>query len=266
MSFFEKLGFINELKRKSDDLKPPENWNQSFLEKVKIEFTYTSNRIEGNTISYGQTVKLLKDLVTPKGASAGEVLDLVNHQTILNTIFRNYHSSEISEDNIRDLHRALMKNIEQWSEDGQYSPGNYKVFENVTVRSTGKIHQFMMPDEVPEAMAALVQETNLKLKSSNSDDSDKHPLVIATYFHQRFLNEIHPFSDGNGRIGRIFMNLILLKKGFPPVFIKDVDRSEYLKRFELTEREPHAMLDFMADRLIESLKIKIEYLEKGDDL
>ena len=90
---------------------------------------------------------------------------------------------------------------------------------------------------------------------------DSHPLTIATWFHQRFLNEIHPFSDGNGRIGRIFTNLILLKKGYPPIFIKDVNRNEYLKCFELVEQEPGAMLDFMADRLIESLEIKLEHIK-----
>jgi Fic family protein len=72
-------------------------------------------------------------------------------------------------------------------------------------------------------------------------------------------NEIHPFADGNGRIGRIFTNLILLKKGFPPIFITDVDRKDYLHRFELAEENPEAMLDFMADRLIESLEMKIAF-------
>jgi Fic family protein len=72
-------------------------------------------------------------------------------------------------------------------------------------------------------------------------------------------NEIHPFADGNGRIGRIFTNLILLKKGFPPIFITDVDRKDYLQRFELAEENPEAMLDFMADRLIESLEMKIAF-------
>lgn len=261
MSFLSKLHLINELKRKSDDLKPSKSWDQSFLERIKIEFTYASNKIEGNTITYGQTVKLLKDFVTPKGASAGEVLDLVNHQMVLNTVFKNYHSKDFSEENIKDLHRVLMKNIEQWADDGLYSPGNYKSFENVTVRSTGKIHSFMPPTEVPAAMEALIKGINFRLQNTNFDDASDHTLVIATDFHQRFLNEIHPFADGNGRIGRIFMNLILLKKGFPPIFIKDIDRIEYLKRFEMSDIVPDAMLDFMADRLIESLKIRIEAFE-----
>ena len=263
MKLPEKLTLINDLKRKADELRPPKDWDQAFLEKVKIEFTYNSNKIEGNIITYGQTVKLLHDLVTPKGASTGEVLDMVNHQMVLNTIFKNYHSREITEDNIKELHAALMKNIEQWNEDGLYSPGKYKAFENVTVRSTGRIYKFMQPADVAKAMAELIRETNARLSNSDANDSDRHPLTIAVFFHQRFLNEIHPFGDGNGRIGRIFTNLILIKKGYPPLFIKDVDRLEYLRRFELTEKEPNDMLEFLADRLIESLRTKIEYIEQG---
>jgi len=260
MSIFQKLQQINLLKNEADRLMPQEDWDQSFLEKVKVEFTYNSNKIEGNTITYGQTVKLLQELVTPKNATAGEVLDMVNHQMILNTVFKNYHAKEITEESIKDLHGELMKNIEQWADDGLYSPGHYKTFENVTVRSTGKIHPYMQPSEVPKAMAELVEKTNTRLKEADINDKDKHPLAAATWFHQHFLNKIHPFSDGNGRIGRIFTNLILLKKGYPPIFIKEVNRNEYLKRFEMVELEPDAMLDFMADRLIESLQIKLDYI------
>ncbi|HEY0175193.1 MAG TPA: Fic family protein, partial [Pedobacter sp.] len=86
------------------------------------------------------------------------------------------------------------------------------------------------------------------------------PLSIATRFHFVFLNHIHPFGDGNGRIARIFMNLILLQKGFPPIFIKEVDKRDYLECFTEEEKHPGAMLEFMTARLIESLKLKKKYL------
>jgi Fic family protein len=91
---------------------------------------------------------------------------------------------------------------------------------------------------------------------ADQKDINLHPLTIATYFHQQFLNVIHPFSDGNGRIGRILTNLILLKNGYPLVFIKEVNKDEHLKRFELSDKDIEPMLDFMADRLIESLEEK----------
>ncbi|HEV9035705.1 MAG TPA: Fic family protein [Puia sp.] len=255
----EKLGIINRLKRMADEHAPQKDWDQAFLEKIKIDFTYNSNKIEGNTITYGQTVKLLRDLVTPKNASTGEVLDMVNHQLVLTTVFKTYHSRDITEESIKELHRLLMKNREQWSDDGLFNPGRYKDFENMTLRSTGKLHKYLPPTEVPLAMADLVAETNRRIKSADINETEKHPLAIATFFHQEFLNKIHPFSDGNGRIGRIFTNLILIKEGYPPIFIQDVDRDTYLNRFELEETMPGAMLDFFVDKMIESLKIKIEF-------
>jgi Fic family protein len=105
-------------------------------------------------------------------------------------------------------------------------------------------------------MEKLINETNESLTKVDVNGTNKHPLTIATYFHQQFLNRIHPFSDGNGRIGRIFTKLILLKNGYPPVFIKEVNKDEYLKRFELSDNDINPMLDFMADRLIESLEEK----------
>jgi Fic family protein len=94
------------------------------------------------------------------------------------------------------------------------------------------------------------------------NDLTTHPLFVATHFHQQFLNVIHPFADGNGRIGRIFTNLILIKNGFPPLFITDINRTEYLDCFERSETDPEAMLHFLADRLIESLNLKIDFLSK----
>jgi Fic family protein len=257
MGITEKFHRINKLKEKADHLAPNKDWDLAFLDKVKVEFTYSSNKIEGNTITHGQTIKLLKELVTPKHATTGEVQDLINHHQVLDIVFKNFRSEAISVENIQELHKALMKNIEQWADDGLYSPGVYKVFDNMTVRSSGKIHTYLGPREVPGAMNELIVETNNRLGNTDVTDPNEHPLSIATFFHQKFLNEIHPFADGNGRIGRIFTNLILLKKGFPPIFIANVDRIDYLQRFELGEEKPDAMLDFMADRLIESLEMKI---------
>src|ERR1700754_975928 len=130
MNIAEKLKHIEELKSKVEALQTLKDWDDAFFRKVKIDFTYNSNKLEGNTLTYGQTVKLLRDFVTPKNAASGELLDMVNHQKILDVVFANYRSQSISEDNIKDLHRELMKNRDQWIDDGLYSPGQYKSFEN----------------------------------------------------------------------------------------------------------------------------------------
>ncbi|MEI9910799.1 MAG: hypothetical protein WDO71_14670 [Bacteroidota bacterium] len=126
MTISEKFNHIETLKNGLDKLRPLQDWDDAFFRKVKIDFTYNSNKLEGNTLTYGQTIKLLKDFVTPKNAAAGELLDMINHQKILDTVFANYRSQNISEDNIKALHRELMKDIAQWGDDGLYSPGQYK--------------------------------------------------------------------------------------------------------------------------------------------
>ncbi|MEJ0029042.1 MAG: Fic family protein [Bacteroidota bacterium] len=151
-----------------------------------------------------------------------------------------------------------MKDVDQWSDYAQYSPGRYKMFENHTQRESGKIHSYLHPDQVPNAMVKLISETNYEVNNAGTNSIETHPLTIATNFHLRLLNEIHPFADGNGRIGRIFMNLILIRAGFPPLFIKEVNRSEYMACFENSDSS--GMLNFMADRLLESLKAKLDFI------
>src|SRR5258708_39763424 len=100
MNITEKLGLIDDLKSKIDKLMTQKDWDDAFYRKVKIDFTYNSNKLEGNTLTYGQTIKLLQDFVTPKNASSGELLDMINHQKILDTVFTNYRSQSLSEENI----------------------------------------------------------------------------------------------------------------------------------------------------------------------
>ena len=72
MNIAEKLRFADDLKSKIEELKPQKSWDDAFYKRVKIDFTYTSNKLEGNTLTYGQTIQLLRDFVTPKNASPGE--------------------------------------------------------------------------------------------------------------------------------------------------------------------------------------------------
>lgn len=262
MTIEEKFKKINSLQRKLVKLFPDKEWDTAFLEQVKIDFTYNSNKIEGNNITYGQTIQLLKDFVTPKNASSGDCLDIINHKKVLDIVFDEYQAAEITEENIKKLHKELMKNPDQWSDSIHYDPGKYKIFGNVTVRASGKIHPYKEPEEVTPSMVQLIEDTNRQLRTVKIDDINSHPLAIASDFHYKFLNQIHPFGDGNGRIARIFMNLILLKNDFPPIFIMNIDKTGYMSCFEGEDKNPGTMLDFMADRLIESLKTKLVYLKQ----
>ncbi|TKC08543.1 Fic family protein [Pedobacter frigoris] len=261
MSIEKKLNKINVLQRQIQKKSSnQEKWNADFIEQVKIDFTFSSNKLEGNSITYGQTIQILKDFITPKDASVSDFLDIVNHKKVLDAVFENYESEQITEANIKKLHKELMKSFVQWSDGIHPNPGSYKIMDNRTYRSNGKEHIYLNPEDVLVAMAKLIDETNEALKSINIKSLTHHPLTIATNFHYQFLNIIHPFGDGNGRLARIFMNLILLQQGFPPIFIKVIDKTEYFDCFTKEEKIPGTMLDFMADRMIESLKEKKKFL------
>lgn len=111
------------------------------------------------------------------------------------------------------------------------------------------------------AISDLIKDTNYRLSVLIPNGIDDHILKIVTDFHFQFLNNIHPFGDGNGRIARIIMNIILLKYKYPPIFIKPINKLDYMNSFEAEENSPGSMLSFMPDRLIESLKIKEKFLK-----
>ncbi|KIA95140.1 hypothetical protein OC25_07330 [Pedobacter kyungheensis] len=263
MAIEDQFKIINRLQKQILKLEPqPEQWDKEYLERVKIDFTYASNNLEGNKITHGQTIQILKDFISPKDVAVSDYLDILNHKKVLDIVFENYTAEQITESNIKKMHKELMKNPAQWGDDVYYDPGKYKLFENRTYRVDGKEHLYLAPDEVASAMGTLINETNKALKNIDSKKIEKHPLHVATRFHFVFLNQIHPFGDGNGRIARIFMNLILLQHGFPPIFINQVDKRLYLDCFTKEEQKEGSMLEFMADRLIESLKVKRKHLLK----
>jgi len=261
MEISAKLKKIDRLKKKLDEAGTNKEWDQDFIEKIKIDFTYNSNKIEGNALTYGQTIQLLKEFVAPKNTSTGDCLDILNHQQVLDEVFEQYQATQITEANIKRLHKTLMKSPDQWSDSIHYDPGKYKILENVTTRSSGKIHHYKQPTEVSAAISDLIKDTNHRLSVLIPNGIDDHILKIVTDFHFQFLNNIHPFGDGNGRIARIIMNIILLKYKYPPIFIKPINKLDYMNSFEAEENSPGSMLSFMADRLIESLKIKEKFLK-----
>lgn len=258
-----RIKIIEDLKNSIDQLSPRKEWNDKFIEKVKLDFTFYNNKLENNALSYGQTIRYLKEAVSPKGASVKDCLDVKNHFEVLDIVFKTY-TKPLSENALLELHGSLMKNHLQWDEGVIYLPGKYKTGINYTVQSSGKLIQYLDSEKVPAAIKELIEEINLGTENSDPTSIEKHPVKIASLFHTRFL-EIHPFEDGNGRICRIFTNLILLKTGYAPVFIKPTDRMMYLNLFENALNKENRMLDFFINQLIESLHAKLDFITKAQE-
>src|SRR5215217_6086524 len=96
-----KIKLINSLKEEIDKLFPTPKWNEEYLEKIKLNFTFQTNKIEGNSITYGQTISFLKEAITPKNVAVKDCIDIQNHYDILDSIFKN-NDQELSAEKILD--------------------------------------------------------------------------------------------------------------------------------------------------------------------
>ena len=201
---------VHQKKQRLDTMRPiPSALLANITENLKIEWTYNSNHIEGNSLTLQETRMVLEDGITVGGKSLNEHLEIVNHKEAINFIESlvapNYI---IKERDILDVHEVVLNKIQK-DFAGRFRTGG--------VRIGGA--NFILPNaiRVPEMIAELIAWEN-----TNSMDL----LCKVAMFHHRFV-WIHPFFDGNGRTVRLLMNLLLMKAGYPPAIILGVDRKRY---------------------------------------
>jgi Fic family protein len=132
--------------------------------------------------------------------------------------------------------------------------------------STGEMFYFASPEETPAKMNDL-----LKWYKDETEQGESHPLILASLFHYRFVR-IHPFDDGNGRMSRLLMNLILMKHGYPPVIIETSLKNHYLDALQYADAEDYdKFIIFIGERMLESLEMwlraaKGEAIEEDEDI
>jgi Fic family protein len=229
------------------------------MQKLRLEWNYHSNAIEGNALSYGETVTYLMYGLTAKGKTLKDHLDIRGHNEAIYLLLNMVKDERgFSEADIRQLHRIIL--VESYysdaiTPDGKPTKrliniGQYKEQPNHVITPTGETHYYATPEDVPILMGELMQWFN-----SEKNNPDIHPSVLAAIFHHRFV-AIHPFDDGNGRLGRILMNLILMQKGLPPAIIKLKDRQDYYVALNNANAGNYDLLvDYVAHSLKDSLDI-----------
>ncbi|MBS3158881.1 Fic family protein [Candidatus Woesearchaeota archaeon] len=173
-----------------------------------IKFAVSSTSIEGNTITLKQAAKLLTENIMPKGKTAREVYDLQNTQAVFFELLE--AMPEIALDMIEETHDKLLDKIDLRK--------GYR---------THDIHILGQPFK-PSPARYVKADMKLLLDWYNKNEKSMHPLALAIFFHHKF-ESIHPFSDGNGRTGRVLMNLILIKHKYPPLIVPMTKREEYLQ-------------------------------------
>lgn len=261
LSQLEILGQIDDLKNKIDAMRPlPRESEARIMQKLRLDWNYHSNAIEGNPYTYGETVVFLMEGLTAKGKTLKDHLDIKGHDEAIEYLLsivkdKDYHLNEAE---IRNLHRLLLKEpyfttaktLDGLPTRKEIQLGSYKSTPNHVETPTGTIHYYATVEETPLKMGELVAWLN-----EVSDNPAIHPVVIAALFHHQF-TAIHPFDDGNGRMARLMMNLILMQKGYPPVVIKQEDRNNYYRVLRMADiGEYQGFVEYISNALVHTMTI-----------
>jgi len=228
---------IDSLQVKINSLKPLEGaiW-ATIQEKLRIEWTYDSNALEGSTLTRGETYFFLREGLTVEGKPFKDFLDARNHAETVDYLYQIIKDERpITPGLVKEFNHLLLSGIthtQAINEMGQKvkkpaTPGEYKKLPNHVLQADGTIHYYVEPVHVPMEMEKLFQWIQESL-------DHKHPVIISAVAHYNLVR-IHPFDDGNGRGARILMNLILIKKHYAPAIIRKEQRRAYLKTLSLAD-------------------------------
>ena len=216
-----------------------ERLNEEFL----IEYTYNSNAIEGNTLTLRETDMVLRGVTVDK-KPLREHLEIIGHKEAFDYVKELVSkNTKLSEKIIKDIHYLVLA-------DKREDRG---VYRQVPVKIVGAVHETVEPHLIQTEMEKLIREYN---------KSNEEFITRLARFHIEF-ETIHPFIDGNGRTGRLLVNLELMKKGYPPIDIKYTDRAKYYEAFDKyhLNNDVLPMADLFSNYLNESLDRYLEILK-----
>ena len=220
-----------QLKAELDALRPlTSDQEQRIWQKFRFDWNYHSNNIEGNSLTFGETKSLLLHNITAQGKPLKDHIEITGHNDAITALLDlTRGESPLTESFFRNLHTLILR--ERYQVDAQtpdglptkkwIEVGQYKTSPNHVLTVTGEIFRFAEPIEVPGKMQQLVANVN-----AMSGTTDVEALIATAKAHYDLVL-IHPFDDGNGRMARLLMNLILIKHGFPPAIIKTEDKANY---------------------------------------
>ena len=210
-----------------------------------IEFTYNSNAIEGNTLTLKETAMALEGMTIDK-KPLKDHLEAVGHRdAFLYVQDIAKKDTPLSESVIKNIHALVLMN----------RPEDKGVYRRIPVKIMGAYTEPVQPYLIEPKMTEL-------LAADNERKGVLHDIERVARFHLEF-EGIHPFIDGNGRTGRLLMNLELIKCGYPPINVKFADRKRYYDAFDAYYKDGNAckMIDMIAEYVNERLGEYLAVLE-----
>ncbi len=246
------LNKITDLKKELSNYRP---LNETELRVIRdnfiIEASYNSNAIEGNSLTLNETVLLLKDGITVGKKPINDYLDMIGYKEAFNYIYElSRANSPLLETDIKNIHSLVLSSDRE-------NKGKYR---SVPVMITGVKHTPPQPYMIIPKIEELTHNYNKWSK-------EKHIIEAVALFHLEF-ESIHPFIDGNGRTGRLLLNLELIKHGYLPINIKFTNKEEYYNAFKGYQevednKNPNDMIELIARYELEELEKRLEVLRNA---
>ena len=268
MEIVDILKRLDKLKEELVGLRPFSNENQRKLEeKYRLEWNFHSNHMEGNTLTYGETKMLLFFDKAVGNHEKRNYDEMEAHDVAINMVqqWAMEKEREVTAADLRNLNKVIL--VKPFYKDAitpeggpgrkKIVPGEYKSTPNSVLLKSGKIHHYASPEETPSKMDELFQIYH--------DLKNEHPVLRAALTHHAF-TAIHPFDDGNGRVGRLWANYILLAAGFPPLVVRTQNKEKYLTALQQADTgDTGPLVLFLANELGWSLELSIK-AGRGEDI
>ena len=225
---------MKEISRKKLELDHCDSLTEGEIERLArefvVEFTYNSNAIEGNTLTLKETALALEGITVDK-KPLKDHLDAVGHRDAILYAKEVAKETEfISEQIIKNIHSLVLMN----------RPEDRGMYRRIPVRILGAYTEPVQPHLIEQKIQDLLELNKSRKESMNA-------IERVALFHLEF-EEIHPFIDGNGRTGRLVLNLELIQEGYPPINIKFADRKQYYDAFDsfYRDRDASKMINLIA--------------------
>lgn len=268
MDPFSNLSRLLDEWKSLQPLKPEDE--KRLWRKLKLEWNYHSNHIEGNTLTYGETELLLIHGQTSGDHALRDYIEMQAHDLAIEHLRAMVSDSErsLTEADVRDLNRILLKES-FWKDaittDGlptriEIRPGEYKTQPNNVRTASGEIFHFAEPVDVSARMSAMLERLQ-----KFEDGESLHPVEVAAWLHHEFVL-IHPFGDGNGRVARLLVNFVLMRAGYLPLIVPTETKDSYLASLRIADAgDLGPLTGFLAECLLAAMHRGIR-AAKGDSI
>ena len=226
-----------------------DNFSEDYIDDLNVRITYHSNAIEGNTLTLNETATIILDDTIPNVMSKREFLEVLNHSDALKFLLAELQNNEVDIYMVKEINKILLNRL-------NHNAGNFKTDYNYI---RGANFETASPSETQYKMNEWFENMNFQLKKSYSD---REKLKIILEYHIKF-ERIHPFSDGNGRTGRLIMLALMIENNLTPFVITVENRAKYMSILRNQDIETFISL---VEPLIEEEKKRILGFKNSSNL